>query len=80
MSYVFLSFVNEETGKNAGVCIVKATDLMGAIQIAWDKEINPGGQVMGFPLEDLEDEDLEINRLYTPEELNAFNYQKVSDL
>ncbi len=78
--YQFLSFVSDKTKKNVGACIVEANDIKEAVQIAWDKEINPGGQVMAFPLADLDDEDLELNRLYTPEELNAFNYQKISDV
>lgn len=80
MGYQFLSFVSAETKKNIGVCIVKADTFDEAIKAAWGKKINPGGEVMGFKLTDIENEDLELDRLYSPEELNAFGYKKVLDL
>lgn len=51
----WLSFVDpddpDENGDGAfvGVCMVEADSMPEAVAIAWAKECNPGGDVMGMP-------------------------------
>lgn len=52
---VWLSFANEVTGENIGVCIVEVPDtgrpettMVNAIQLAHTLGINPGGHVRAY--------------------------------
>ena len=80
INYVFMSFRNPTINKNLGVCIVKANTLIEATQISHEKGINPGGEIMSFNLSEsqFEEEKLELDRLYTKEELENKGYKKVS--
>lgn len=44
----YLSFATDE-GFRGGV-VVEAHDVISAVQEAWRKKINPGGQVLGAPI------------------------------
>lgn len=70
----WLSFSKD--GKNAGVAIVEGDDMIEAIRRAWELDINPGGQVAGFPMDEgsEEVEKLGIDRLISREELVAAGY------
>jgi len=70
-TYYFLSFVNPETRENAGVCIIDAPSIDIALRSAWKQGINPGGDVSFAKIDDkeMEDNDLELNRLYTKEQM-----------
>lgn len=74
MPYFFLSFRNPKINKNLGCCQVIAANNKAAVNVAHKLGINPGGEVAVFRLQ--EKEDIEINRLYSPEELNDLGYQK----
>jgi hypothetical protein len=80
-NYMFLSFVDRDKNINTGACIVEANDLMEAVDIAWQKGINPGGEVAGWQLSkaQYESEPMEVNRLYTPDELFELQYKKVNE-
>jgi hypothetical protein len=44
----WLSFIDEDRpvgDKFLGVCVVRANDMLAAVQKAWDLGINPGGEV-----------------------------------
>lgn len=52
-SLYWLSFCDPDMPKGhafLGVAIVHAFDFEGAVQEAWNLGINPGGEVMGFPI------------------------------
>jgi len=53
-------------GAFLGVVIVQAPDIREAVQVAWRKQINPGGEVYGLPILNAEEKDL--NRLISYEE------------
>ena len=48
-------------GEFLGVVIVQAPDIHEAVQVAWRKHINPGGEVCGMPILNADLNDL--NRL-----------------
>ena len=48
-------------GEFLGVVIVQAPDIHEAVQVAWRKKINPGGEVCGLPILNADINDL--NRL-----------------
>lgn len=77
--YMFLSFRDAKANKNLGACIVEAPGFKEAILKVWRLGLNPGGEVLSFGLteEDFEHEDLELNRLYGPEEMQKFGYEKI---
>jgi len=53
-------------GDFLGVVIVQAPDIHEAVQVAWRKKINPGGEVCGIPILNADFNDL--NRLIAAEE------------
>jgi hypothetical protein len=63
----WLSFASEETGKNLGVVIVHANDIISAVIKAHRLGINPGGQVADFCIDGPISAEY-LNRLLTPEE------------
>ena len=52
-------------GEFLGVVIVQAPDIHEAVQVAWRKKINPGGEVCGMPIMNADFNDL--NRLISHE-------------
>jgi ribosomal protein S6E (S10) len=49
----WLSFVDPKTRKPKGICLVDVPDgstIEDAVKKAWKLKINPGGEVMGFPM------------------------------
>ena len=46
----YLSFVGED--RWLGGCLVEATDIHDAVDIAWKAGCNPGGEVLGFQIDD----------------------------
>jgi len=75
-TYYFLSFVNPETRENVGVVIIDAPSIDEALKSAWSQGINPGGEVSFAKIEhsELEENDLELNRHYTKEQMNDRGY------
>lgn len=66
----YLSFAE---GKFLGGCIVKATGLLDAVDMAHLLKINPGGEVFGFEIPKGKIPDLiYMNRLLTKEEISTF--------
>lgn len=61
MSWYYLSFVKDDAF--AGACIVEGAHPAVAIQEAWDRGINPGGEVMAISLGDDPGPVLPRNRL-----------------
>ena len=80
-NYMWLSFASEDTGKNLGVCIVEAENFTEGIQKAHQKDINPGGQVAGFKMneEQFQGEELELDRLYSREEMKAMEFRTLGE-
>lgn len=78
-TYYFLSFVNPVTRINAGVVIIDAPTIDEALRIAWKQGLNPGGDVSFAKVDDkeMEENDLEFNRLYTKEEMMDRGYQTI---
>jgi hypothetical protein len=82
--YVFMSFVNLHTRKNMGVIVVEAEG-SGDFEImknANDKALalgvlNECNTARGYVVPDTQG--LELNRLYTPEELKELGFQKESE-
>ena len=77
-TYTWMSFRDPLKNLCLGVCIVKATSPQDAIQQSHEKNINPGGEIMFFKLneEEFESEGLTLNKLYTREEMlkNGFKF------
>ena len=46
-------------GEFRGVVIVQAPDMEEAVQVAWRKKINPGGEVCGMPILNADLDDLD---------------------
>jgi hypothetical protein len=59
-------------GEFLGVVIVQAPDIHEAVQVAWRKKINPGGEVCGLPILNADINDL--NRL-----IDAPEAQEIAD-
>jgi hypothetical protein len=56
MPWWWLSFVDEdrpEGDRNLGVAIVRGYDVVNAARNAWDKGINPGGEIAGTQIPDI---------------------------
>ena len=80
--YFFLSFRDSDLNVNLGACIVQADSQAIAIHKAWLFKINPGGEVLGYSMTEDEyvQEDMELNRLYSPDELEKLGYKKISEI
>ena len=87
---MWLSFRDPVINKNLGCCIVPVEvikedtkkDLIGkAVKLAHLSHINPGGEVLGILMtkEQLEEEGLDILKLYSPAELESKGYTRVCD-
>lgn len=80
--YMFMSFRDPIKNINLGVCIIKSPpDVKVAIEKAWELDINPGGEVASCPLteEGFIEQDLELNRLYSKQEIINKGFKKVND-
>ncbi len=72
----WLSFAKDD-GVTSYVCIVEAGSFLEAHFRATAAGINPGGEVLGFPIPDEADEaKLPRNRLLTEQELRAVGAKK----
>lgn len=77
MSYWFLSFRDDTKNKNLGVCVIEAESR----EMAWGqsclKKLNPGGEVLFTEMneEEFKEEGLELNRLYSSEEMKRLGYE-----
>ena len=83
MKYMFLSFRDPEINKNLGACIIDDVDnVKDAVDKAWELDINPGGEVLGFLLteEDFAQEDMDANKFYTTEQLDQRGYKRISEM
>ncbi len=79
-NYFWLSFVDPDINKNLGCTIIEdASNLNEAISKAHSLNINPGGEVLGTPLneEQFEEQGMESNKLYTPKELDEMKFKKI---
>ena len=76
MNYMWLSFADEKTGTNLGVCIVEANDFDEGLKKSWKYSINPGGHVAGYSLneEQFQKQKVELNRLYTRQEMTDLGH------
>ena len=74
--YMWLSFREPKENLNLGCVIVKGSNLNDAVQRAWELNLNPGGEIAGFLLteEQVKEENLEVERLYTKDELVELGY------
>jgi hypothetical protein len=76
--WYFLSFRDPHLNRNLGACNVSVQENSPHLALNKTKElkINPGGEVMIYPVIGPE---LEPNRLYSRAELIALEYKKVND-
>jgi hypothetical protein len=74
--YWFMSFA-EETGKNLGCCIIASESAQQAHALSHRYGINPGGQMQssGLTKEQFKLQGLELNKLYTREEMMKMGFQ-----
>jgi len=66
-------------GEFLGVAIVQAPDIHQAVQVAWRKKINPGGEVCGMPILNADLNDLDRLISY-PEAQEIADRTKVLDI
>lgn len=78
MSFWYLSFVKD--GHFSGACVVQGDELADAIRTAWRLEINPGGEVLGVPLDKARETILPHNILFNREQLEALGFTRLGDL
>ena len=78
MPYVFMSFASAHAGKNIGCCIIESEDPNDANQKAKDLGLMPEecNHAKGYVLEDIEDEDMELNKFYTNQQMAEMGYEK----
>ena len=69
--YWWLSFRDPDKNLHLGCCNVEAEDQISAARKAYELGINPGGEVLIIPLEAPE---LELDRLYSRQELLDLQY------
>lgn len=78
--YVFMSFASPHTGKNLGCCIVQVDDPNNANDKCKELGLMPMecNHARGYVLDDdtWQEEDMELNRFYTPEEMLASGHEK----
>jgi len=76
MSYWFLSFRDPEKNLNLGVSVVQAESMEMALGKSFLKRCNPGGEVLFTEMskEGFAEEGLELNRLYSKQEMAALGY------
>ena len=81
MGYVWLSFRDPDLNLNLGCAIVEARNFHEAVTLAHDLGINPGGEVLGAMLTEQQaiSEGLEVNKLYSRDELIAMDYKTISN-
>lgn len=81
MTYVFMSFASAHSGKNIGCCIVQVENPEDANEECKRLGIMPKAcnQARGYVLEDektFQEQGMELNRLYTPEEMLNMGFAK----
>lgn len=78
--YVFMSFGSVHTGKNLGCCIVEVNNPNDANARCFELGLVPNecNQARSYPLDqdDFEKQGMELNKLYTPTELEAMGFEK----
>lgn len=79
MRFWWLSFRGANDDYCLGVCIVEAANENNAIKVSHAKGINPGGEAMMFelPAKAVGAEGLELDRLYSAEEMEKMGFKKV---
>lgn len=75
--YWFMSFGSEKTGENLGCCIIAAPSAQQAHALSHRYNINPGGQMRssGMTKEQFDLQGMELNKLYTREEMIKMGFQ-----
>jgi hypothetical protein len=68
----YLSFVDGDPPRFLGGCLVKGDDIGYAIKEAWRLGINPGGEVLGIPVDQEFANVLPKNVLWSREQLAGF--------
>jgi hypothetical protein len=71
-SFWYLSFVDGDPPRFLGGCVVQGNELLDAIKEAWRLKINPGGEVLGFPVDKEFENALPKNVLLSRKQLAAF--------
>lgn len=73
----WLSFRDIQKNKNLGVAVVHAKSMTQAQQRAIVMGINPGGEVFATQVtrQEMDENNLEFNRLYTREEMKQRGYE-----
>ena len=78
--YIFMSFGSLHSGKNLGCCIIQVDSPDQANDKCNELGLIPNecNQARAYPLadEDFETQGMELNRLYTPKELEQMGFQK----
>jgi hypothetical protein len=76
-----MSFRDEAANKNLGICVVEADTATDAMEKINAKKINPGGEILFFPLnqEEFEAQGLELDRFYNPEEIKEKGFKKIHE-
>ena len=69
----FLSFVDRQTGKQLGACVVRGRSFDQALTRSHRLRINPGGEVAGVPC-DPDDEPIEPEKLYRAAAMRRAGY------
>lgn len=69
--YWFMSFRDVDLDLNLGCCIIKADSGHIALQLSHQKEINPGGELYSYGMneEQFEEQGMELNHLYSRAEM-----------
>lgn len=79
--YVFMSFASALTGTNIGCCIVEVDDPDEANQKCKDLGLMPNepNYAKGYPMGDVNSEDMEVGKFYTREQMVEMHYHTVTE-
>jgi hypothetical protein len=77
-NWYFISFRDPVKNRNLGCCNILVDDRKGSksvLEMATELGVNPGGEAAIFQIDEPE---LDANRLYSREEMIALNYKKIN--
>jgi len=80
--YYFLSFADPDTRQSIGVIVMDTPTVDDALREAWRLGINPGGPVAfcKIPVKEVTENNLELNRFYSREEMIAKGYKTSTEV